>query len=157
MPTTHITVAAIIENNGNFLLVTDNTSNGFKLNQPAGHLEANENIIDAVIREVYEETSMQFTPEKLIGIYLYNPNPENMYLRFCFKGDVTNINDMPKPQENDDGVISANWYPLDTIKNRANELRSTLVMRCINDYINGVEFPLEVLANHRDNITIYLD
>lgn len=157
MPNIHITVAAVIENQNKFLLVTDITSNGHKLNQPAGHVEANEDIITAVIREVYEESSMNFIPKKLIGIYLYNPNPENTYLRFCFKGIVTNIHETPRPIANDDGVIAAGWYDLETIKSRRKELRSTLVMKCIDDYLSGIEFPLEVLANHRDNLTVYLD
>lgn len=157
MTNTHITVAAVIEHQNKFLLVTDVTSTGHKLNQPAGHLEANEDIIAAVIREVFEESSMNFTPKKLIGIYLYNPNPENTYLRFCFKGVVTNIHETPAPMTNDDGVIAANWYDLETIKSRKDELRSTLVMKCIDDYLAGIEFPLEVLANHRDNLTVYLD
>jgi len=157
MTYTHITVAAVIEKDNCFLLVTDKTNAGLKLNQPAGHVETNEDIINAVIREVHEETSMQFTPEKLIGIYLYNPNPENIYLRFCFKGKTSNVMDIPHPQPNDDGVIAANWYSLEEIRKNSAMLRSTLVMRCIDDYLKGIEFPLEVLANHRDNIKVYLD
>ena len=87
---THVTVAAVIEKDQQFVLVTDNTSLGYKLNQPAGHVEPEENFIQAIIREVKEEASLDFIPEKIIGLYWYRPNPQNNYLRICFKGHLKN-------------------------------------------------------------------
>jgi 8-oxo-dGTP pyrophosphatase MutT (NUDIX family) len=132
---THVTVAAVIEHNQHFVLVTDATSQGLKLNQPAGHVEAHEDFIQAIIREVKEETSLDFIPEKIIGLYWYQPNPENNYLRICFKGSLLDYSALPAPAPNDDGVVAAAWYNLETIKTRQNEHRSSLVIRCINDYL----------------------
>lgn len=154
---THVTVAAIIEKNNQFVLVTDVTSQGLKLNQPAGHVEPEEDFIQAVIREVKEESSLQFIPEKIVGIYWYRPNPDNNYLRVCFKGHLKDDNAEPMPSNADDGVVAAHWYSLDEIQNRKDELRSSLVMRCIEDYRSGQEYPLEILANFRDNQPVYLD
>lgn len=148
----HLTVAAIIENAGKFLLVVDNTSKGLKLNQPAGHIEDNESIEDAIIREVAEETSLNFIPEKLSGIYLAKLDNNNSYLRFCFIGKVNGNIDNPKPQQNNDGVVAANWYSIEEIHHAVtkNQLRSELVFRVINDYLTGQEFPLSILAQYRN-------
>lgn len=145
---THITVAAVIEYKEQFLLVSDKTSNGIKLNQPAGHLEKNESLTDAVIREVKEETSLDFIPQKIIGIYLYEPNPENTYLRICFSGELQDYNKTTMPSAADHDVVAANWYFLKEIKARKEEHRSTLVMRSIEDYLLGKEFPLDILSNN---------
>ena len=154
---THITVAAIIEHQAKFLLVTDNTSSGHKLNQPAGHVEPQEDIIAAVIREVKEETSLDFTPKKIVGIYWYHPNPEQSYLRVCFSGQVSDLSVQPQARLNDDDVIAVNWYQLNEIIARQKEHRSSLVLRCINDYLAGNEFPLALLANCHESAAIQLD
>lgn len=154
---THVTVAAIIEKNQQFVLVTDVTSQGLKLNQPAGHVEPEEDFIQAIIREVKEESSLQFTPEKIVGIYWYRPNPENNYLRICFKGHLKDEQAEPMPSNSDDGVVAAHWYPLEEITQRRQDHRSSLVMKCINDYLSGQEYPLEILANFRDSAPVYLD
>ena len=154
---THVTVAAVIEKDQQFVLVTDNTSLGYKLNQPAGHVEPEENFIQAIIREVKEEASLDFIPEKIIGLYWYRPNPQNNYLRICFKGHLKDETVIPRPSSSDDGVVAANWYSLADIIQREDEHRSNLVMRCINDYLAGIEFPLEVLANFRDQQEVYFD
>lgn len=146
----HITVAAIIEHNNKFLLVTDNTSKGLKLNQPAGHVEADESIINATIREVKEETGLDFNPEKISGIYLAKLDQHNSYLRFCFSGSITGDIDNPKPTTDDDGVIEAKWYSFEEIKNNQDKIRSPLVMQGLNDYLAGQEYPLSVLAQYAD-------
>ena len=151
---THITVAAIIEQQQQFILVTDSTPSGDKLNQPAGHVEANEDIIAAIIREVKEETSLDFIPQKITGLYWYHPNPEHSYLRVCFSGTITNLKAKPQPQAADDGVIAAAWYSWETIKARAREHRSPLVLRCLEDYLAGKEFPLELLTNCRAEFAV---
>lgn len=93
-----------------------------------------------------EETSLEFIPEKIIGLYMYHPNQEHTYLRVCFKGKVVNDDTPPHPVAGDDGVVAANWYGLDEIKNKQEFLRSPLVMQCIEDYLRGTEFPLAILA-----------
>ena len=144
----HITVAAIIEYNQKFILVTDKTTEGLKLNQPAGHVEANESILEAAIREVKEETSLDFIPEKLIGVYYFQANPENTYLRFCFSGSISDYTQTPQPDANDDDVIEANWYSENEIRARLSDHRSPIVLRCLDDYLAGKQFPLEVLVHY---------
>ena len=153
----HITVAAVIEYQERFLLVSDSTSRGVLLNQPAGHLEANEDLITAVIREVKEETSMDFRPEKIVGIYLYHPNSEQTYLRVCFTGSLLDYSKTPCPVEGDDGVIAANWFDLATIHKRAGEHRSQLVAQCIDDYLSGQLYPLSMLHHIVPNCMLKLD
>jgi ADP-ribose pyrophosphatase YjhB (NUDIX family) len=144
---THITVAAVIEHQNKFLLVSDNTSQGIRLNQPAGHLEASEDLLAAIVREVKEESSMDFVPEGVVGIYLYHPSPEKTYLRVCFSGRLLDYAKVPCPAADDDGVIAAGWYDLTTIQKRASEHRSQLVTQCIDDYLSGQLFPLSMLHN----------
>lgn len=143
----HVTVAAIIEHNQQFILVSDQTKNGIKLNQPAGHLEANETLIDAVIREVYEESGLEFIPEKLVGVYMMPANDETTYLRFCFKGSLANYNTIPTPLANDADVVAANWYSIEEIRSRRSEHRSMVVEKCFDDYLAGVEYPLDVIKS----------
>ncbi len=89
----HVTVAAIIEQNNKFLLVEEQTTNGLAFNQPAGHLEAGEDIITAVKREVCEETAWQFKPEYIIAIQLWRKKPDApSFLRVCFSGQVHSFN-----------------------------------------------------------------
>lgn len=144
----HITVAAIVKHHNKFLLVTDNTSLGLKLNQPAGHVEKNEGIIQAVIREVKEETSLDFSPQYIVGIYWAKINQNNSYLRICFAGDASGNLDSPHPKADDDGVIEAKWYAIDEIEH--DKLRTPLVWQCLNDFIAGNNFPLSILANYAD-------
>lgn len=141
----HVTVAAVIEHNGKFLLVRDNTSSGIKLNQPAGHLEPNETLIDAVIRETKEETGMDFIPQNIIGVYLMPASETVTYLRFCFGGKLKDYQRNPQPLDND--IVDAKWYSLDDINSRVDEHRAIVVSKCIEDFINGVNFPLSILTS----------
>src|SRR3989344_2299664 len=107
------TVAAIVEQNGKFLLVEEETANGVRLNQPAGHLEEGETMLQAVVRETSEETAYDFTPESLLGVYHWRrPNKDITYLRFAFIGKVSGHN---SAQKLDDGIIRAVWLSLDEI------------------------------------------
>lgn len=144
----HITVAAIIKHQDKFLLVTDNTHAGLKLNQPAGHVDDNESIIEAVIREVKEETSLDFQPQYIVGIYFAKLNPANSYLRICFAGNATGNIEAPCPMADDDGVIDAKWYSIEEIKQNQNMLRTPMVWQCITDFIAGISHPLNILANY---------
>ncbi|MDP1657835.1 MAG: NUDIX hydrolase [Methylotenera sp.] len=141
----HATVAAIVEDNGKFLLVEETTDRGNRFNQPAGHLEDNETLIQAVIRETLEETAYAFKPESLLGVYHWkHEHNDTTYLRFAFIGNVSNH------QANmalDEGIIRTVWMTADEIRNNAKLIRSPQVLTCIEDYLRGQKFPLEVLTN----------
>ncbi|MDA0237743.1 MAG: NUDIX hydrolase [Proteobacteria bacterium] len=139
----NVTVAAIAERNGRFLLVEENTSEGVKLNQPAGHLEAGETLIEAIKREVLEETAFSFEPKFTTGIRLWKKTPNDLtYLRISFSGDVGEF----FPQRTlDIGIIRPVWLTLEEIKDAADKLRSPLVLSCITDYLDGYLFPLSVI------------
>ncbi|MAJ90587.1 MAG: NUDIX hydrolase [Legionellales bacterium] len=137
------TVAAIIEKNDKFLLVEEEIDGKLVFNQPAGHLEKGETLIEAVKREVLEETTFEFEPKSLIGIYLY-PNANNInitYLRFCFYGlCIKKHND----RKLDEGIIQTTWMSEQEIK-KNNRMRSPMVSICVNDYKDGKNFPLTLI------------
>ena len=137
------TVAAIIERNDQFLLVEEDIEGKLVFNQPAGHLEKGETLVEAVKREVLEETTYEFTPESLTGIYLYpNPNNKNItYLRFCFFGAAKIKNNGRKL---DDGIVQTVWMNKEEIKKQG-RIRSPMVLHCINDYLKGNSYPLSLL------------
>lgn len=138
------TVAAIAEKDGQFLLVEEKINNRLVFNQPAGHLEHNETLFDAVKREVLEETAWEFEPEYLVGIYL-SPNLNNAdisYLRFCFYGHCTNQH---KEQALDDGIVRAVWLSREEIENERERMRSPQVEQCIDDYLKGNRYPLDMI------------
>ena len=150
----HVTVAAIIRRNDQYLLVKERASSGqIVFNQPAGHVELNESIIDAVIREVVEETGLTFTPVALTGTYLLSPATNGKtYLRFCFLGEVPD-DQVPSPQDAD--IIDNCWFTKEQITQiPKNELRSALVLQCLNDYLKGVRIPLETLNFSSDEIAL---
>jgi ADP-ribose pyrophosphatase len=141
----NVTVAAVVEDNGHFLLVEEDADNHIVFNQPAGHLEKNESLIDAVRREVREETGWEFEPQSLVGIYLYpNPHIDIIYLRFCFTGKC--VRHDPSPSL-DKGIIRAVWMSKTEIETNQDRIRSRMVLNCINDYLTGKRYPLELL-NH---------
>lgn len=134
------TVAAVIERGGHFLLVEEHTDAGVRLNQPAGHLEAGESLLDAVRREVLEETGYAFTPEGLVGVYL--APGKTTYLRFAFYGSV---GDAPVSTHLDSGIIAARWLDYDALAASTDRLRSALVTRCVDDWRAGARYPLSLL------------
>ena len=140
----HVTVAAVLERDGRFLLVEEMTEDGVRYNQPAGHLECGESLIEAAIRETREETAYDFLPEALVGIYQWRkPERELSYLRFAFSGRVLAHDAL---QQLDEGIIAALWLTPDEIRVRQAQLRSPLVMRCIEDYLADCRFPLGLLT-----------
>ena len=140
----NVTVAAISENDGDFLVVEETDQGQVVINQPAGHLEKGESLIDAVKREVMEETAWVFEPEAIVGIYLYpNPRAEITYLRVCFSG--TCLKHIPD-KKLDDGIIRATWMQRDELHANKDILRSPLVLRCIDDYLAGKKYPLDILS-----------
>ena len=141
----NVTVAAIIEDNGRFLLVEEDADNHIVYNQPAGHLEKNESLITAIRREVLEETGWEFEPQALVGVYLYpNPRVDIVYLRFCFAG--RGVRHDPSLYL-DKGIIRAVWMSKTEVEANRENLRSGMVLTCINDYLAGKRYPLE-LINH---------
>lgn len=146
----HVTVAAIIERNGQYLLVKERASSGdIVFNQPAGHVELKESLIDAVIREVLEETGLDFTPTELIGTYLLSPAANGKtYLRFCFVGKVA---DEQQACPQDPEIMDALWFTLDQITGfSVKELRSALVLQCLDDYLAGKRIPMDTISFYSD-------
>ena len=139
----HLTVAAIIEQNNKFLMVEERIQNKLCLNQPAGHLEPDETIVDAVKRETLEETAWLFEPSHVTGIYHWcNPSNNTTFIRFSFSG-VALHHDPDRML--DDGIEQAVWLTLDEIKSRQDAHRSPMVLSSIIDYLAGQRYPLDVL------------
>jgi 8-oxo-dGTP pyrophosphatase MutT (NUDIX family) len=139
----HATVAAIIEREGKFLIVEENVEDEIVYNQPAGHLEPNENLIEAVVRETREETAWRFQPEALLGIYLWQqPNTERTFLRFAFCGQC---DDYQGNQALDEGILRALWMSRDELL-QSKKLRSPMVIQNIDDYRSGKRYPLDILS-----------
>jgi len=139
----NVTVAAIVEENGKFLLVEEFSDDSLVYNQPAGHLEQNETLIEAVKREVKEETAYDFEPSAVLGIYMYpNQSQEVTYLRVCFLGTCHNHD---PEQRLDDGIVRAVWLSKDELEMQPEKLRSEMVLHCIDDYLSGKSFPLGLL------------
>jgi len=139
----HATVAAVIEREGRFLMVEEDSEGAIVYNQPAGHLDPHESLIEAAIRETREETAWGFQPEAIVGIYRWLHEPtERTYLRVCFTGQC---HDHRPEQALDDGILQALWLSRDELLAREDKLRSPLVMRCIDDYLAGHRYPLQIL------------
>ena len=139
------TVAAIIERDGRFLLVEEETADGIRLNQPAGHLEDGETVLEGVVRETREETAYEFMPEALLGIYHWrHPGKDITYLRFAFTGQVGHHH---TEQALDDGIIRAVWMTLEEIRASQSIHRSPQVLTCIEHYLAGQRYPLDVLTH----------
>lgn len=141
----HITVAAVIERDGQFLLVEELADGVCVINQPAGHWEANESLIDAVVRETLEETAYHFQPRALIGIYNWpHPGTGITYLRFAFTGDILAH---AAEQALDTSILRAVWLTPEALRAQSARHRSPLVLRCLEDYLAGKRYPLEILTS----------
>lgn len=139
----HVVVAAVIEARGRFLLVEEETDEGLRLNQPAGHLEAGESLLQAVRREVFEETAHHFEPRALLGIYRWvHPRKEQTFLRFAFTGELTGFDPHARL---DEGILRTLWLSPEEIRANAPRHRSPLLARCLADYLAGRSYPLELL------------
>lgn len=144
MSNPEITVAAVIETDGRFLVVEECIDRRLVINQPAGHVEPGETLLDAVVREVREETAWLFTASELVGIYLWrHPGTGRTTKRFAFSGSVSDHRDA---QQLDEGIIGTHWLTLAELVRREAQLRSPLVLRCVADYLAGRQQPLATAA-----------
>lgn len=129
------TVAAVIAYKHKFLLVEEMENNKRVYNQPAGHIEAGENIIDAAKREVLEETGLALEPQYLNGIYyFYREDIDLYFMRFCF---VIELDEPLQGTPQDSEILSTHWLTIEEIKNKHEQLRSPMVLDCINDYLSN--------------------
>lgn len=140
-----VTVAAIVHRDGRFLVVEERAARRVVFNQPAGHLERGESLVEAVIRETLEETAYTLRPDAVTGVYLWrSAHVDRTFLRVAFTGEV----DGPEPGRRlDRCVLRATWLTREQLAARPNALRSPLVLRCIDDYIAGARHPLSLLAS----------
>jgi 8-oxo-dGTP pyrophosphatase MutT (NUDIX family) len=154
----NVTVAAVIEQQGRFLLVEEHTPEGLRLNNPAGHLEPHESLVDACVRETLEETAYLFTPTALVGAYLSRQTkalPSHLervdllpsvqtptYLRFAFTGQLGLFQE---GRVLDNGIVRTVWLSYEELKAQAQRLRNPMVLSCVTDYLAGQRFSLELL------------
>ena len=144
----NVTVAAVAESDARFLIVEEETAQGLRYNQPAGHLEEGETLLAAVTRECLEETACTFDPEALIGVYRHqDPGSPVTYLRFAFAGRVGPAD---PSRALDAGIVRAVWLSVDEIRARRDRHRSPLVMRCLQDFLAGRRYPLDCLRDSPD-------
>lgn len=149
-----VTVAAVIENNGKFLLVEEHTPEGLMLNNPAGHLDAGESPEQGVVREVMEETGCVFTPQALVGIYLSRfhrvaTREDVTYLRLAYCGHASG----PTPGwVLDAGIVRTLWLTPAELRASSARHRSPLLLQCMDDYLAGQRYPLALV---RTDASVY--
>lgn len=141
----HTTVAAVIERDGKFLMVEEESEGKIVYNQPAGHLDEGESLIQAVIRETLEETAWHMQLEAFVGFFQWK-SPENgtTYLRFCFSGSCENFE---PDRKLDDGILRTHWMSYQDLVNEQEKLRSPMVLQCIDDYLAGKQYPLSIVTD----------
>ena len=143
--TPRVTVAAIIEQDGRFLLVEEMDNGEPVFNQPAGHWERGESLPEAAIRETREETAYTFQPEALLGIYhWHHPGRDLTFLRVAFIGTMT---DHDPAQALDHGILQTHWMDRSEIAALGERLRSPQVLRCVDDYLAGKRYGLDMLVS----------
>lgn len=139
----HVTVAAIVEDQGRFLMVEEQTELGKVFNQPAGHLEKGEGLASAMVRETLEETAWDVEPESLVGIYRWpHPHLDITYIRFAFAARP--LRHHPE-RALDTGIIAAHWLDIDALQANRDRHRGPQVWQCIDDFLHGERLPLTCL------------
>ncbi len=142
----NVTVAAIIERDGKFLLVEEETDEGVRFNQPAGHLDEGESLLAAAARETLEETAHRFVPKFIVGVYQWpRPKRDITYLRFAFGGEVVGEE---VGRALDKGILGAHWLTPSEIEACRTQHRSPLVMRCLEDYLAGKRYDLDLITHY---------
>jgi 8-oxo-dGTP pyrophosphatase MutT (NUDIX family) len=143
-----VTVAAIIERDGRYLLVEEHTPEGLRLNNPAGHLDPGESPVQGVEREALEETTYRFTASALVGVYLSrfqrpNTGEDITYLRFAYSGE---LGEAVLGRSLDAGIVRTLWMSPDELRACTDRHRSPLVLRCIEDHLAGQRYPLDLVV-----------
>jgi 8-oxo-dGTP pyrophosphatase MutT (NUDIX family) len=138
-----VTVAALVRRQDRFLMVEERPAGHPVINQPAGHLERDESLIEAVVREVLEETARHFTPRSLVGVYQWQlPDGSHSYLRFCFAGEV---GEPIAGRQLDPAITATHWLTAEEIRNGPWPVRSPMVLQCLDDALRGCAIGLEHL------------
>lgn len=141
----NVTVAAVVERCGRFLMVEEQTEEGLQLNQPAGHLEPGESLVDAVVRETLEETAHRFVPDSVVGVYQWcRPQGDVTYLRFAFGGTVGEV---LEGAVLDQGIERTLWMSLEELRTCRDRHRSPLVLKCVEDRVASHRFALDLLCH----------
>jgi 8-oxo-dGTP pyrophosphatase MutT (NUDIX family) len=149
-----VTVAAVVERHGRFLMIEEHTPEGLRLNQPAGHLDEGESLQQAVCRECLEETACAFTPQALLGVYLSRfhrparaglnqPAQDITYLRFAYTGSV---GEPEAGRALDSGIVRTLWLTADELRACVARHRSPLVLQCVEDHLAGRRLPLDAVC-----------
>jgi 8-oxo-dGTP pyrophosphatase MutT (NUDIX family) len=139
----HVTVAAVVEHEGRFLIVEEEAENRIVYNQPAGHLERGESLLDAVVRETREETGWRIRPTAVVGIHQWTSPSARSFLRVAF---ACNALDHDPALEPDDGIRAVMWLTRAEVAARGDALRSPMVLKCIDDFMAGKCYPLDLLV-----------
>jgi phosphatase NudJ len=142
-----VTVAAVIERDGRFLMIEEETSEGLRINNPAGHLDPGETPAEGCAREALEETAWNFHPTQLLGVYIARfqrstTGEDITYLRFAFTGE---LGDQVPDRPLDHGIVRTLWMTVDELRATADRHRSPLVLRCLEDFLAGVRYPLSAV------------
>ena len=143
----NVTVAAVIEQDGRFLLVEEQTDEGLRLNTPAGHLDPGESPVEGCAREALEETAHAFAPTALVGIYMARSGARGgaddvTYMRFAFTGT---LGAREAGRALDEGIVRTVWMSADEIRASVARHRSPLLLRCVEDYLAGQRHPLDLI------------
>lgn len=138
----HITVATLVEKAGRFLMIEERSNGLVVFNQPAGHVEEGESLVEAALRETLEESGWQVELSGFLGSYVLNiPSKSRIYYRFCFIAEAR----QQVTQQLDPDIIAAHWLSHEEILARTGQLRSPLVLQCIEDYRAGKRYPLDII------------
>lgn len=140
----HVTVATVVARDGRYLFVEENVGTRTVLNQPAGHWEAGETLVEAAVRETLEETAWDVEPVAVLGTYSYQP-PDLPYgfLRFAFLATATRHH---AGRALDPGIVQALWLTPAELRAEATRHRSPMVQRCVDDALAGRRYPLTLAA-----------
>ena len=150
----------MVERRGKFLLVEEHTADGLRLNNPAGHLDPGESLVEACVRETLEETAYHFQPTALVGVYLSRASGPTRadgrqtsvtYLRFAFCGE---LGEFLPGQRLDHGIVRTLWLSADEIRASAPRHRTPVLLQCIEDYLVDARFPLDLLRADLGSITL---
>lgn len=142
----NVTVAAVMERDGRYMLVEEETPDGLRFNQPAGHLEQGESLVAACAREAVEETAWTFTPTALVGIYQWpRPQGDITYIRFAFAGTL-DAHDAGRAL--DTGIVRAVWMTPAEIEATQSRHRSPLIWQTVQDHLAGRRYALDLIRHY---------